>query len=203
MLWACRRPRSPRFGARRESPETQGRANRILRKTAHAASSSRTRSARAGCASRAGDFQVHRVSLLAVPLIAVGADVAVDGDLIADVHLVDQESPDLLIEGEGGEEFRPLFPLARLSVVQNSSTATVTTVFGALPANCRGFCETLPEMTKKLREVMKGSGYDGEAYSINQRNWRPRQGLFEGRLKHRSGGCFLLHEIEGIFAAYP
>src|SRR5208283_4484364 len=115
MLWACRRPRLPRF---RRAPRSPG--NTRPPPTGFCEHDSRGFVESAVGARRmrveASDLEVHRVNLLAVSLIAVGADVAVDRDLIADIHLVDQESPDLRIEGEGGQEFRPLFPLARLSV---------------------------------------------------------------------------------------
>jgi len=99
----------------------------------------------------ASDLEVHRVNLLAVPLIAAGADVAVDRDLIADIHLVDQEPADLRIEGESGEEFRPLFPLARLSVGPELVGGDGDDGFWRFARELPGFCATLPEMTKKLR----------------------------------------------------
>jgi hypothetical protein len=110
----------------------------------------------------ANNFEILRVNLLARFVVAVGANVAIDGDLISDIHLVDQEAADLCIEGVGGEKLGALLFLADFWSVQNSSTATVTTVFAAFPENCRGFCETLPEMTKKLREVMAGSVHDAK-----------------------------------------
>src|SRR5208283_1192640 len=116
MLWACRRPRLPRF---RRAPRSPG--NKRPPPTGFCEHDSRGFVVESAVRSRgmrveANNLEVHRVNLLAISLIAVGANMAVDRDLIADIHLVDQESPNLRIEGEGGQEFRPLFPLARLPV---------------------------------------------------------------------------------------
>ena len=60
----------------------------------------------------ANNFEILRVNLLAAFVVAVGANVAVDGDLISDIHLVDQEAADLCIEGVGGEKLGALLFLA-------------------------------------------------------------------------------------------
>ena len=105
----------------------------------------------------AKDFEIDRVNLLPSSFVAVGAKAPVDRNVIADIHLVGEEGADFRIERESGQIVRALFLSPDFWSVQNSSTATLTTVFAALPANCRGFCETLPDRMKMLREVIDGS----------------------------------------------
>jgi len=91
----------------------------------------------------AKDFKVGRVDALASLLIGIRADSAVDRDLIARLHMGENEIAYLPVEGVSGQEIRPFLPLAALAVMPEF-----------VDSDCQdGLTRLLAKPTRRLRDV--------------------------------------------------